>query len=272
MTSDGYCPVKNIIAHQHPKLAKITSLEEHIRPVVETNDKQRFRLELRPEAPYQQHEQQGPQKKWSIIALTSEQAAPAVPPREDAVSIELDNNCGSIQESGGSSVTKDETDEGGNAPLADEECDGLIWCIRANQGHSLNGINPEFLLEVIPSEELASLSTIVHGSYFDAWRKIQESGGLSKMNRTHIHCASGLLLSKKGSDGEKVISGMRASSQVYIYIDGSKCAKDDIRFFRSDNGVLLTAGVNESGMLPLEYLSHVTDNKGNVLLDNRSKQ
>ena len=50
---------------------------------------------------------------------------------------------------------------------------------------------------------------------------------------------------------------MRSSSEIYIYIDGSKCASDGIPFYQSDNGVILTAGLNEEGMLPLKYFEKV---------------
>ena len=57
-------------------------------------------------------------------------------------------------------------------------------------------------------------------------------GEMKKMNRTHIHFASGL----PNADG--VISGMRKTSTVHIYVDPVKCADDDIAFFTSDNGVI----------------------------------
>ena len=142
--------------------------------------------------------------------------------------------------------------------------DTSFLCIRANQGHSIPGINSHELFQPLTSDELAEIPTIVHGTFQEAWGAIQKSGGLSKMGRNHIHFAHGLL----GQDG--VISGMRKSCQVYIYISAVKCAQDGIKFYRSDNGVLLTAGVNEKGILPVEYISYVTDKKGDLLLDQRS--
>jgi 2'-phosphotransferase len=135
-------------------------------------------------------------------------------------------------------------------------------CIRANQGHSIKGIDAEALLQPINSTDLAAIPTIVHGTYRDPWRNIQKSG-LSKMGRNHIHFATGLL----GEDG--VISGLRKSCDIYIYINPVKCAHDGIKFYQSDNGVLLTAGVNAEGILPLSYGSHVMDWNGNILLDQR---
>ncbi|KAG7341566.1 phosphotransferase KptA/Tpt1 domain containing protein [Nitzschia inconspicua] len=125
-----------------------------------------------------------------------------------------------------------------------------ILCIRANQGHSMSFINPDLLLRQVSPDELRSLPCIVHGTYSDAWNAIQKQG-LSKMNRTHIHFAAGL------PDQAHVISGMRKSATVYIYVDAAKCADDGITFYESDNGVLLSEGIN--GMLPTMYFSRVIE-------------
>lgn len=140
----------------------------------------------------------------------------------------------------------------------------MIWCIRANQGHSIAGIDPHALLTRLENHELAALPVMVHGTTLAAWKDIQRTGYLSIMKRHHIHFAAGLL----GEEG--VISGMRRTCQVYIYVDAGRCARDEIVFFRSDNGVLLTAGIE--GKLPLKYVSHVTDSKGVMLLDQREEK
>ena len=91
------------------------------------------------------------------------------------------------------------------------------------------------------------------------------------MKRNHIHFASRLPQPQKNKQDKQntsttPISGMRLSSQIYIYINGSKCANDDIKFYRSDNGVILTAGVKEEGMLPLQYFDKVVDAAtGNII-------
>ena len=137
-----------------------------------------------------------------------------------------------------------------------------ILFIRANQGHSIKGIDPTLLLRRLRSEELSTM-TIVHGTYPEPWESIRRQG-LKRMNRNHIHFASGL----PGANG--VISGMRKSSGIYIFVDGARCADAGILFYKSDNGVILTAGVNEDGILPVEYFSRVQDASGNILLDQRS--
>jgi 2'-phosphotransferase len=138
-----------------------------------------------------------------------------------------------------------------------------VLLIRANQGHSIPNIDPHQLLTRVPPEELGTL-TIVHGTSLDAWKNHIQNEGLSRMTRNHIHFATGLPKDKE------VISGMRQSCQVYIYADGDKCATHGIEFFRSDNGVLLTAGVDNEGVLPMSFISHVTDASGQALWTNNA--
>jgi hypothetical protein len=73
--------------------------------------------------------------------------------------------------------------------------------------------------------------------------------GLSRMNRQHIHLAQGL-----GQDG--VISGMRASSRILIYINLAAAMRKDIKFYLSRNGVILTPG-NEYGYLEPGFFQSV---------------
>jgi len=142
----------------------------------------------------------------------------------------------------------------------------MLLCIRATQGHSLDFINADLLLTPIPKDELATIPVIVHGTYQQPWANAICRQGLKRMTRNHIHFAAGLPHEK-----DAVISGMRKTCDVYIYINAMKCAQDpSICFYRSNNGVLLTAGVKEEGTIPVEYFSHVTDPKGTILLDQRN--
>jgi len=147
-------------------------------------------------------------------------------------------------------------------------CDGEeVLCIRANQGHSIPGIVTEDLLTLIPSEELAKLDTIVHGTYKAPWEESICHEGLNRMKRNHIHFAPGLPQSK-----DRVISGMRKNCQIYIFIDGEKCAEDGVKFYRSSNGVILTAGSQEDkGTLSTDYFSSVIDAKTNEELLGKNK-
>lgn len=135
-------------------------------------------------------------------------------------------------------------------------------CIRANQGHSTRGIVAEDLLTPIPSEELANLDTIIHGTTKVAWERNICNEGLNRMNRNHIHFAPGLPNSES-----RVISGIRKNCEIYIYIDGAKCAKDSVKFYRSANGVILSPGASKDGTLTVDYFSSVIDakTKGDLL-------
>jgi len=198
ISSDGYVPVSTLLSLKTRNFHLYT--ENDIRRVVDSNDKQRFRLAMK--------------------------------------SVQYDTKMSSSGSSRYQFV-----DSGGEQVL----------CIRANQGHSIEGIKADLLLNPIPPTELKDY-TIIHGTYKDAWEKIKHEG-ISRMNRNHIHFAAGL----PGNDG--VISGMRQSCQIYIYINGSKCAEDGVKFYISDNGVILTSGIDDTGMLPCSYFSSVIDEK-----------
>jgi 2'-phosphotransferase len=121
-------------------------------------------------------------------------------------------------------------------------------------------VNSNLVLNLLSQDEVAALPTVVHGTFRDLFEKFIRVQGLKRMSRNHIHFAAGL--PKDGS----VISGMRKSCDVYIFIDTKKCAKDNIQFFRSDNGVILCAGIGDEGVLPTTYFSNVTDASGQSLM------
>jgi 2'-phosphotransferase len=126
--------------------------------------------------------------------------------------------------------------------------------IRANQGHSIKTIE----VEMTPITSATEYPTIIHGTNFKAWDLIsKDPQGLSRMNRNHMHFATGLL----GEDG--VISGMRHSCTVLVYLDMAKAMDAGIKFFKSENGVVLTEGLD--GHLPKEYFSKVVSKKGDTL-------
>jgi 2'-phosphotransferase len=137
-----------------------------------------------------------------------------------------------------------------------ETSEGVREFIRANQGHSVKSVKVD--MEKIVSVE--GYPTIIHGTNAQAWNLIsKDPRGLSRMNRNHIHFATGLL----GQDG--VISGMRQSCTVLIYVNLQQALDSGVEFFKSENGVVLTAGVDNKGYLPKEFFKRVVTNKGNVL-------
>jgi 2'-phosphotransferase len=150
------------------------------------------------------------------------------------------------------------------------------FLIRANQGHSIK-VDTEGLLTPITREAGNVPATVVHGTDERAWALILKGGGLRRMARNHIHFASGLpagfkpLESSAGvgdaADAAPVISGMRMSSTVLIYVDINAALDKGIPFFVSENGVILTEG-NGEGVLPYEFFSKVESRKkdGGVLM------
>jgi 2'-phosphotransferase len=134
-----------------------------------------------------------------------------------------------------------------------------VLCIRANQGHSIDIVDSYLLLERLTSEELIALPMVVHGTFKEAWDKRIRTQGLKRMKRNHIHFATGL-----PKDGG-VMSGMRQTCEVYVFIDKKKCAQDNIQFFRSENGVILCSGLGDDGIIPPSHFSEVTDCTGRIL-------
>ena len=216
-------------------LASLKITFEELREVVLKNDKQRFSM---------------------ILASSQDQA-------------ELAN---------GAEVSQEKLESEALQTIQDSD-NPADYLIRANQGHSIK-VDTEGLLTPITPEANNIPTTVVHGTDERAWPLILKGGGLRRMTRTHIHFASGLptgfkpLASASGSsveekkeDSAPVISGMRMSSTVLIYIDINAALAAGIKFFVSENGVILTEG-NEQGVLPYEFFEKVESRKngGSVLM------
>lgn len=127
------------------------------------------------------------------------------------------------------------------------------WWIRANQGHSISTVvSDELLKELKTEDEILAYPTCVHGTYLSAWPTIKEKG-LSKMARRHIHFASNLSV-PLGS--KKTISGMRADVEVIIHINMLAAFRQGIKFFVSDNNVILSEG-NQEGFISAKFFKRV---------------
>ncbi|XP_077143720.1 tRNA 2'-phosphotransferase 1 isoform X4 [Ranitomeya variabilis] len=127
--------------------------------------------------------------------------------------------------------------------------------IRANQGHSI-----QVEVELMPlGTELPPQA--IHGTYIRHWPLILR-GGLSRMNRTHIHLSTQL-----PGEGDGVISGMRRDCEVAIFIDLPKATADEIPFFWSTNRVLLTPGNADGLLLPKYFLKALQLRPHRKLLD-----
>ncbi|KAM3183131.1 hypothetical protein ACTXT7_010947 [Hymenolepis weldensis] len=117
--------------------------------------------------------------------------------------------------------------------------------IRALQGHSLNVDE----LELTPVG-IGEFETIVHGTYFQWWTSIR-SQGLSRMRRRHIHFVM-------DPEDKKVVSGMRQTAEILIYVDINAAIRHGIKFYRSKNNVVLTEG-NTDGLLPTKYFARAVN-------------
>ncbi|KAL9094064.1 MAG: hypothetical protein Q9165_003734 [Trypethelium subeluteriae] len=235
----GYVNVADVLNTNHLKSKKITFTE--LRKVVAENDKQRF----------------------SLIPISSFQQPSTTIPSDDAATATASN---------ASSVLPDGDAGSETLPTSDDPRDYLI---RANQGHSLT-VATEGLYEPVTLENAPAMC--VHGTTHNAWPLILKSGGLKRMKRTHVHFASGLpqgmsmLPEDYDADAQEnengalmrpqdapVISGMRASSAIVIYLDLPAALSSGLQFFRSENGVLLCAGEAESGLIPYKFFRRVEE-------------
>lgn len=77
--------------------------------------------------------------------------------------------------------------------------------------------------------------------------------------------AAGTTIAATAPSKEPVISGMRSSSEVLIYIDVGKALDGGLTFWRSTNGVILSAG-DERGIVGTQYFQRVEDRKRGLVL------
>ncbi len=118
--------------------------------------------------------------------------------------------------------------------------------IRANQGHSLQVGDSMHQPVIDPTQ----LPVAVHGTTRGAWETIRHAG-LSRMGRQHIHMATDL------PEAGTVVSGMRAAAEVAVFVDVEAAMAAGIQFMRSDNGVVLSGGID--GTIPPTLFARVVD-------------
>ncbi|XP_018496528.1 tRNA 2'-phosphotransferase 1 [Galendromus occidentalis] len=129
--------------------------------------------------------------------------------------------------------------------------------IRANQGHTFPVVEDGTLLEIVVPE--AGLSEVTHGTTASAWLTIREEG-LSRMKRNHIHFIQG-----RATASDCTVPGFRKAASVLIVVNLRRAILDGIRFYRSQNNVILSPG-NEKGLIPPEYFQHVVNIRTNETL------
>ena len=163
-----------------------------------------------------------------------------------------------------------------------QDRDASHYLIRAVQGHSIQSLSEASYLKRIDLSDPTTIpSTVVHGTSRSAWPIILKSGGLKSMTRNHVHFATGPSLTsvlggekghQNGSPNQNqnkdcrspasspaaaagaalpitpptstVISGMRSSAEILIYINiHTAISVSGIPFWQSENGVVLSEGI-----------------------------
>jgi len=123
-----------------------------------------------------------------------------------------------------------------------------IEMIRANQGHSFEVHTLK--LKSITAENVDDYPTVIHGTYLAPWTQFIKTDGLSRMKRQHIHFAA------QEFDSRQTISGIRKSCQVLIYLDLPLAIANQLKFWESENGVILSEG-DPDGMISPTYFKEV---------------
>lgn len=135
--------------------------------------------------------------------------------------------------------------------LSQQEETGSLM-IRANQGHTLTGLEVDKFLESLSIERVMEITNgtgqVYHGTYNDVLPIIQ-SEGLCRMDRNHVHFATAY-------DGS-VLSGMRKTCEVVVAVDVVNAMEEGLVFYRSANGVILCAGSGERGIIAPKFFSEV---------------
>ncbi|KAH3683563.1 hypothetical protein WICPIJ_005459 [Wickerhamomyces pijperi] len=133
--------------------------------------------------------------------------------------------------------------------------------ICANQGHSLKTVKQDDQILTPLTEDDSFPEQLIHGTTHAKLKLILQSGGLSKMNRNHIHFTS--ILENQGVE----VSGLRSFSTVLIFLDLEKIKrdKDTVKFYKSLNNVYLTGG-DANGVLSKEYFGKIIDRKTGIAI------
>ncbi|XP_063236861.1 tRNA 2'-phosphotransferase 1 isoform X2 [Bacillus rossius redtenbacheri] len=118
--------------------------------------------------------------------------------------------------------------------------------IRANQGHSIKAVCS---LELVPILRGSEAPVAIHGTFSRSWDAIRREG-LHRRDRLHVHLSPG----EPGQAG--VVSGMRRSCELYVYVDVGRALADGLKFYRSVNNVILSPG-DDQGYIRPKYFSKV---------------
>lgn len=134
-----------------------------------------------------------------------------------------------------------------NKKRFETETRGDLVYLRAVQGHSIENVTDLGLVRLAALEDFPP--GVHHGTFRKTLPVILELGGLSRMNRNHIHLT-------RTAGTQAPVSGRRTGTNVFIYIDVAKCLAAGIEFYVSSNGAILTPG-NADGMIPKEFFADI---------------
>ncbi|RAH41445.1 tRNA 2'-phosphotransferase [Aspergillus brunneoviolaceus CBS 621.78] len=258
MDAQGYASVGDLLAWRKLKSLKVTFPE--IVDAVASSDKKRFGLLYLP-----------PSASTSTATSTAESTP--------TTAVESTSTAEQAGDTTSPQTTTNDTTETATATAlaaATTDQDPTHYLIRATQGHSIKTVEAAGLLERLTPTTSNLPSTVVHGTFHGAWPLILESGGLRCMGRNQVHFATGpereAVLARSqheqkeegavgggGGGHGQVISGMRRDAQVLIYIDLVKALQLGCPFWRSENGVILSEGIE--GMVPLEVVDAVVERR-----------
>ncbi|KIV79025.1 hypothetical protein PV11_06616 [Exophiala sideris] len=254
----GYIRIDHLLGWQRLRSMKPPVTFDEVVDVVQDNEKKRFALKFVTEEINPEHA--------DVPASTSE-GAQADTETEAETETETQRAISQFE-----------------ALRSDNDIDTKKFFIRATQGHSMKAVEAENLLTPITLDDEASIpDAVVHGTFYGAWEPILESGGLKPMSRNHVHFATGPSMDEvqqhtvpgettKGGLGSvlgknKVISGMRSDAQILIYVDIRRALieEKEMKWWRSENGVILTEGVGEKDkIVPTKYFSAAYEIKEGV--------
>ena len=109
--------------------------------------------------------------------------------------------------------------------------------IRANQGHSVSGVDLQF-------QEIEPPETLYHGTVKKFMASIEELG-LKKMNRQYVHLSETL---------ETAMNvGGRRGQPIILHVQSGAMYRNGFKFYRSENGVWLTDSVPWKYLKPIEH-------------------
>ena len=107
--------------------------------------------------------------------------------------------------------------------------------IRANQGHSIEGVL------AISEEPQPPPELLYHGTSVTNWKRIQNSGGLERMKRHHVHLSEDYQTARR-------VGARRREEVIVLLVKAQRMIEDGFQFYRSENGVWLVDAV------PMKFL------------------